>query len=107
MMGQVDIALTQAREAVLHPHLDKGFVASLKVLNRTQGGDSSCFKANRLFHERLDTVVSRRSKETKLNRVLATTSQRYSAHSQSRSKWGKEDRWIISLNVLILTLRCH
>ena len=95
VVGQADIALTQAREAMLHPQLDKGFVESLKRLNRTQGGDSSRFKANQLFHEQLDTVVTRRSKESKLNRVLVAPGQRY---TRSKSRWSKEDRWII-LNV--------
>ena len=63
-------------------------------LNKKRGADSSRFKANRLFHEDLDTVVTRRSKESKLAKVLASSSsQRY--NNQGRTKWGKESRWII------------
>ena len=93
-VGQADIALTQAREAILHPQLDKGFVSSLKSLNKKRGADSSRFKANRLFHEDLDTVVTRRSKESKLSKVLASSSSRR-YNNQGRTKWSKESRWTI------------
>ena len=93
-VGQADIALTQAREAILHPQLDKGFVASLRNLNKKRGADSSRFKANRLFHEDLDTVVTRRSKESNLSKVLASSSSRR-YNNQGRTKWSKESRWTI------------
>ena len=95
VVGQADIALTQAREAILHPQLDKGFVAGLKTLNKTRGNDSSRFKANKLFHEHLDTVVTRRTKESKLSKVLASS-------GQGRTKWGRENRWIIIFCIPLL-----
>ena len=100
VIGQADVALTQAREAMLHPQLDKGFVASLRMLNKTRGGDSSRFKANRLFHEHLDTVVTRRSKEAKLDGVLASSGRRYTA--QGKGGWNKEARWIMCLSINLL-----
>ena len=100
VVGQADIALTQAREAILHPQLDKGFVAGLKTLNKTRGNDSARFKANKLFHEHLDTVVTRRTKESKLSKVLASSGQRY--NTQGRTKWGRENRWIIIFCIPLL-----
>ena len=105
VIGQADVALTQAREATLHPQLDKGFVASLKMLNKTRGGDSSRFKANRLFHEHLDTVVTRRSKEAKLDGVLASSGQGCTA--QGRGRWNKEPRWIMCLSITLIHVWCN
>ena len=106
VVGQADIALTQAREAALHPQLDKGFVAGLKMLNKTRGNDSSRFEANQLFHEQLDMVVTRRSKEFKLAKVLATSAQGYT--TQGKSRWSKEGyRWFMILNIFIQPVQCH
>ena len=63
MIGQADVATTQTREVSLHPRLNREFVSSLKSLDR-KGTKVTRFEANKLFHERLDDVVSRRSKET-------------------------------------------
>ena len=105
-VGQADIALTQAREAILHPQLDKGFISSLKSLNKRRGADSSRFKENRLFHEDLDTVITRRPKDSKLSKVLASSSsQRY--NNQGRTKWGKESRWIITLYIAFYNLTVY
>ena len=93
VIGQADIALTQAREAALHSKLDQGFVARLKMLNKEKGSDSSRFKANCLFHEKLDTIVTRRAKEARLSKVLASTGQRYATSGSSR--WSKMDRCIV------------
>ena len=93
VIGQADIALTQAREAALHPKLDQGFVARLKMLNKEKGSDSSRFKANCLFHEKLDTIVTRRAKEARLSKVLASTGQRYATSGGNR--WSKMDRCIV------------
>jgi len=90
VIGQADIALTQAREAALHSKLDQGFVARLKMLNKEKGSDSSRFKANCLFHEKLDTIVTRRAKEARLSKVLASTGQRYATSGGNR--WSKMDR---------------
>ena len=70
MIGQADVATTQTREVSLHPRLNREFVSSLKSLDR-KGTKVTRFEVNKLFHERLDDVVSRRSKETGLKRILA------------------------------------
>ena len=61
MIGQADMATTQTREISLHPRLNREFVSSLKSLDR-KGTKVTLtrFEANKLFHERLDDVVSRR-----------------------------------------------
>merc|ERR1719268_651583 len=108
MIGQADVATTQTREVSLHPRLNREFVSSLKSLDR-KGTKVTRFEANKLFHERLDDVVSRRSKETGLKRILAPArayngrSEGWYENSRSKrpgtAKWtrrGREDRAISS-----------
>ena len=77
LVGQADIAVWEAREAAIYPKLDKEFVSSLKNLNKKRGGAVTRFSANRLFHEDLDSVVSKRSKEARMTRVLAAESGQF------------------------------
>ena len=100
MIGQADVATTQTREISLHPRLNREFVSSLKSLDR-KGTKVTRFEANKLFHERLDDVVSRRSKETGLKRILAPA-RAYNGRSEG---WYENSRYTIwELCILLFTL---
>ena len=100
MIGQADVATTQTREVSLHPRLNREFVSSLKSLDR-KGTKVTRFEANKLFHERLDDVVSRRSKETGLKRILAPA-RAYNGRSEG---WYENSRYTIwELCILLSTL---
>ena len=90
MIGQADVATTQTREISLHPRLNREFVSSLKSLDR-KGTKVTRFEVNKLFHERLDDVVSRRSKETGLKRILASA-RAYNGLSEG---WYENSRYTI------------
>ena len=86
LVGQADIAVWEAREAAIYPKLDKEFVSSLKNLNKKRGGAVTRFSANRLFHEDLDSVVSKRSKEARMTRVLAAESGQFDHRVQGKQR---------------------
>ena len=70
MIGQSDIALWELRESVLYPKLSRDFVDMLKNLNKKKEEQvSSRFSTNKMFHEKLDEMVSR-ARKTKLDGVL-------------------------------------
>ena len=83
MIGQSDIALWELRESVLYPKLSRDFVDMLKNLNKKKEEQvSSRFSTNKMFHEKLDEMVSR-ARKTKLDGVLDYTQWR-------RNKRGKQ-----------------
>ena len=86
LIGQADIAVWEARELAMYPKLYRDFVDTLKNLNRRRGGASTRFSANKLFHEDLDTVVSKRSKEAKMDKVLATRSGQFNRGSRHQQR---------------------
>ena len=86
LIGQADIAVWEARELAMYPKLNRDFVDTLKNLNRRRGGASTRFSANKLFHEDLDTVVSKRSKEAKMDKVLATRSGQFNRGSRHQQR---------------------
>ena len=86
LTGQADIAVWEARELAMYPKLNRDFVDTLKNLNRRRGGASTRFSANKLFHEDLDTVVSKRSKEAKMDKVLATRSGQFNWGSRHQQR---------------------
>ena len=77
LIGQADIAVWEARESAMYPKLNRDFVGTLKNLNRRRGGASTRFSANKLFHEDLDSVVARKAKEAKMDKILATRSDQF------------------------------
>ena len=86
LIGQADIAVWESRELAMYPKLNRDFVDTLKNLNRRRGGASTRFSANKLFHEDLDTVVSKRSKEAKMDKVLATRSGQFNRGSRHQQR---------------------
>ena len=71
LVGQTDVAITEARELDLEKSLDYDFRKSLRNLNkRAARGRETRFENNKLLHTDLDSIVKKRSRETKLNGVL-------------------------------------
>lgn len=68
LCGQVDIGIWGAREVSLARFLNPEFKRVLHNQNRLKGGDRSTrHESNSLLHKDLDSMVARRSKETKVN----------------------------------------
>ena len=77
MIGQSDIALWELRESVLYPKLSRDFVDMLKNLNKKKEDQvSSRFSTNKMFHEKLDEMVSR-ARKNKLDGVLDSPQWRH------------------------------
>ena len=69
LMGQVDVALTAAREISLDRFLNPEFKKILQNQSRRTGKETRHEK-NQLLHEDLDSIVTRRSKETKVRTLV-------------------------------------
>ena len=68
LTGQVDIGIWSARELSLARFLNPEFKRVLHNQNRLKGGDRSTrHESNSLLHRDLDSMVARRSKETKVS----------------------------------------
>ena len=77
VIGQSDIALWELRESVLYPKLSRDFVDMLKNLNKKKEDQvSSRFSTNKMFHEKLDEMVSR-ARKNKLDGVLDSPQWRH------------------------------
>ena len=71
LMGQVDVALTAAREISLDRFLNPEFKKILQNQSRRSGGGRETrHEKNQLLHEDLDSIVTRRSKETKVRTLV-------------------------------------
>ena len=71
LLGQVDIGITNAREVTLEKFMNPEFKKVLHNQNKVRGGDKETrHESNSLLHRDLDSMVSRRSKETKVNSIL-------------------------------------
>ena len=90
LVGQTDVAITEARELDLEKLLDYDFRKSLHNLNkRAASGRETRFENNKLLHTNLDSIVKKRSRETKLNGVL---------NKFSRGNYGKHRPHGLSVN---------
>lgn len=87
LIGQADIAVWEARELAMYPKLNRDFVDTLKNLNRRKGGASTRFSANKLFHEDLDSVVARKAKEAKMDKILARRSDQFNRGNRYQQNW--------------------
>ena len=87
LIGQADIAVWEARELAMYPKLNRDFVDTLKNLNRRRGGASTRFSANKLFHEDLDSVVARKAKEAKMDKILARRSEQFNRGNRYQRNW--------------------
>ena len=68
LLGQVDIGIWGAREVTLERFLNPEFKRALHIQNRARGGDKETrHESNSLLHRDLDSMVTRRSKESKVD----------------------------------------
>ena len=85
VIGQSDIALWELRESVLYPKLSRDFVDMLKNLNKKKEDQvSSRFSTNKMFHEKLDEMVSR-ARKNKLDGVLDSPQWRHNKRGATQT----------------------
>ena len=93
LVGQTDVAITEARELDLEKSLDYDFRKSLRNLNkRAARGRETRFENNKLLHTDLDSIVKKRSRETKLNGVLNKFSRGNFGKQRSRGRSDNSDK---------------
>ena len=68
LLGQVDVGIWGAREVSLERFLNPDFKKVLQNQNKYRGGDRETrHESNSLLHKDLDSMVARRSKESKVD----------------------------------------